>query len=446
MSLLLSSPVFHSMRPALRAGLAICLAACRATSGEPGSAPAETAVPAVFPQGDVFPFMGYSGIPERDASHRFSAAGPDYSPDQEARLAAAERAGLSYPFKIGIDMKFHAKPPDKPLELTVDEIKRRITGQVSKVAGRKSICWWYLTPEEIRHWRKNEMEYLEAATEAIRAADPLKRPVWMYEPNHRDAASLRLTGRHLDIIGKGFYTNLAGYRDHRIWVRWSMDQQTQAIGALQQLDGRQRIPLVMPELCADPADPADDHLIPRWTRHDVYLGLMRGGKGVAIWSLFPRAEVRRTWQIHYDSYARLANELTGPLNLGRVFLQGTDAALIEISTIEGPRELHLTTGARNNLESGTTTDAEKQAAATSYPALGVRQLRFDGSIYVFLCNSSATETIKYQSSPFPDQTIVRDVFGYRPYPENHRKLYGWIAPLEVQCFRLTRSSASGTGP
>lgn len=384
--------------------------------------------------------MGYSGIPERDSHHHFSVAGPDYSSDQEARLAAAERAGLAYPFKVGIDMRFHAKPPEKPLEITPGEIKRRITGQVAKVAHRKSICWWYLTPEELRHWRKNEMTYLEAATEAIRAADPLKRPVWMYEPNHRDAASLQLTGRHLDIIGKGFYTNLAGYRDHRIWVRWSMDQQTTAINALGRLDGRRRVPLVMPELCADPENPADDHLIPRWTRHDVYLGLMSGGKGVAIWSLFPRNEVRRTWQIWYDSYSRLGNELTGPLNLGRVFLHGSERNELTFSVLEGPRELHLIKGAKNTLEAGTTTDAEKQAGSTSYPALAVRQLEFEGSTYVFLCNSSATETIKYQSSPFPPGSAVHDVFGYRPLQGKQGRLYGWIAPLGVQCFRISQPS------
>lgn len=404
------------------------------SAGKPG---APTVPESVYPRGTTFPFMGYSGIPDRDVTHGFSVAGPDYAADQEARLAAAEAAGMSYPFKVGLDMNFHAKPPDRPLALTPAEIRERIMIQVAGVAHRKSICWWYLTPEELRPWRKNEMQYLAAATEAIRAADPLDRPVWMYEPNHRDAASLEITGRHLDIIGKGFYTNLAGYRDHRVWVRWSMEQQTRAIDALAKLDGRRRVPIVMPELCADPEDPADDHLIPRWTRHDVYLGLMTGGKGVAIWSLFPRGEVRRTWRIWYDSYAHVATELTGPLQLGQVFLHGREDDLLQVSILDGPKELPLTKGARNRLETNTTSETEKQAAPVTYPALCVRQLEHEGATYVFLCNSSSTGTIKFRSTPFPADASVHDVFAYRAVDSGRNTLYGWLGPLEVRCFRIT---------
>lgn len=120
-------------------------------------------------------------------------------------------------------MNFHAKAPEKPLDLSIAEIRQQIAEQVAKVVDRKSICWWYVTPEEIRYWRKNEMDYLRAATGAIRAADPLKRPIWMYEPNFRDAASLMKAGKYLDIIGKGVYVNLADYQESRVGCvgRWS---------------------------------------------------------------------------------------------------------------------------------------------------------------------------------------------------------------------------------
>ena len=398
----------------------------------------------VFPRGDLFPFMGYSGVPEREAMHGFSVAGPSYGDDQDAQLARAEAAGLEYPYKVGIDMNFHAKAPDKPLEIDADEIARRISAQVSKVADHKSICWWYLAPEELRHWRKNEMEYLEAATRAIRATDPLQRPIWMYEPNHRDAASLQKTSRHLDIVGKGFYTNLAGYQDHRIWVRWSMEQQTSAIAALSQVDDRRRIPLVMPELCADPADPADDHLIPHWTRHDIYLGLMTGGKGVAVWSLFPRGEVKRTWRIWYDSYAAIATELTGPMQLGQVFLHGAENPIVEFTILEGPKELPLTKGSKNQLEAGTTSDAEKQSTRLTYPAVCVKQLSFEGSTYIFLCNSSTSETIKYRSTPLPEDSGIQNLFAHRPPRLQNGGLYGWIAPLQVIGLRLEGPATTKT--
>lgn len=415
--------------------IAVVTASCRKPVSI--SVAGETATDAgVHPQGDVFPFMGYSGVPGRDAMNGFSVAGPSYDSNQTARLAEAKAAGLHYPYKVGVDMKFHAKAPEMPLELGVDEIKKRITAQVEEVAGDESICWWYLGPEEIRHWRRNEMEYLQMATEAIRAADPLDRPIWMYEPNHRDAASLEKTGRFLNVIGKGFYTNLAGYRDNRIWVRWSMEQQTQAIETLRNEGGIERFPIVMPELCADPEDPSLDHLIPAWTRHDIYLGLMCGGKGVAIWSLFPRKEVKRTWRIWYDSYSAIARELTGPLDLGRVFLEGTEESLVEFSILDGPKELPLTKGARNSLETNTTSDSEKAKGLVTYPSLGVKQLTRQGRTYIFLCNSSADATIKYQSTPLPEGGTLTDVFGFRPEKPTNGRLYGWIAPLEVKCFRF----------
>ncbi len=50
----------------------------------------------VYPQGKLFPFMGYSGVPARDARHGFSVAGPTYSSEQERDLAVAEAAGLRF--------------------------------------------------------------------------------------------------------------------------------------------------------------------------------------------------------------------------------------------------------------------------------------------------------------------------------------------------------------
>jgi hypothetical protein len=394
----------------------------------------------IYPRGKTFPFMGYSGAPQRDALLGFSVAGPSYGADQNIPLAAAESAGLSFPYKIGLKMDFHAKAPDKALQLSAEEIKKQITEQVAKVANRKSICWWYLGPEELRWWRANEMDYMAAAVEAIRAADPLNRPIWMYEPNFRDAKSLAKTGRFQDIIGKGFYVNLAGYQDHRIWVRWSMDQQTKAITELAKEEGpggRHRIPIVLPELCKDPEDPALDHLIPRWVRHDVYLGLMSGGKGVAIWSLFQRAEVKRTWPLWFDAYSRAATELTGPLQLGQVFLFGKKSNKFPVSVVSGPKELEVTKGAKKELEAGTTSKNEKQEARIIYPSLCVSEYEHEGATYLFLCNSSSTELIAYQSRELTDEWDLVDVFGARGHNRKNNRLYGYLEPLGVRCYRVT---------
>lgn len=393
----------------------------------------------IFPQGKIFPFMGYSGVPARDARSGFSVAGPSYAADQEPELERAEAAGLSFPYKIGLRMNFHAKSPEQPLPLTAEEIRKQITAQVAKVADRKSICWWYLGPEEIRYWYRNEMEYLRVASEAIRAADPLKRPIWMYEPNFRTAVSLMKTGRHLDIIGKGVYVNLADYRDSRIWVRWSVEQEVQAIEQLAKTDTRQRIPIMLPELCRDPADPAQDHLIPSWVRHDVYLGLMSGAKGVAIWSLFRRKEVRRTWQIWYDAYAAVGQELTGPAQLGQVFLFGTKSQQFPVRIVAGTKEVELKKGASKKLETTTTSANEKAEKRIMYPSLSVSEYEHDGVTYLFLCNSSGTDRVTYQAEIPNDEFHVIDLMARRGYSHKDDRLYGWIEPLEVRCYRIESS-------
>lgn len=393
----------------------------------------------VYPQGKLFPFMGYSGSPARDARFGFSVAGPSYAADQGPALEAAEKAGLSFPYKIGIKMNFHAKPPEKPLALNEDEIRRRITEQVTKVVNRESICWWYLSPEEIRYWRKNEMAYLKAATEAIRAIDPLQRPIWMYEPNFRNAESLAKTGRYLDIIGKGVYVNLAGYQENRIWVRWSVEQEVLAIEQLTKAGGdRQRIPLVMPELCKDPADPAQDHLIPRWVRHDVYLGLMSGAKGVAIWSLFRRAEVKRTWQIWYDAYAHVATDLTGPLQLGQVFLFGKKSNRFPVRIVTGPKEVEMTKSVSKKLEIGTTSDDERNEERITYPSVSVSEHQHEGAAFLFLCNSSSSERVTFQATVPNEQFKVVDLFARRGYTHKNGRLHGWLESLEVRCYRIEK--------
>ncbi|MGB1258591.1 MAG: hypothetical protein ACPG6P_00940 [Akkermansiaceae bacterium] len=386
----------------------------------------------VYPQGKAFPFMGYSGVPARDAVFGFSVAGPSYG-KQEAPLRHAQEAGLPYPYLISIKMDFLSK---KPLRLSEKEIHDQITKQVKAVVDNQSICWWYLGPEELRHWRKNEMDYLRIATAAIRAADPHNRPIWMYEPNHRNAASLTETGKYQDIIGKGFYCNLAGFQNSRVWIKWSMQQQTEAAAALEKADGRKRTPLVMPELCADPKDPAHDHLIPKWTRHDVYLGLMCGGKGVAIWSLFPRREVSRTWQLWYDSYAHLANELTGSRKLGQVFLHGKKTNKYPLSILSGPKEIAMVKGSKNNLESRTSSEDEMKEKALKFPALTVSEYHYEGSTYVFICNSSSSDTIKFQSTKYAKDAIVREMFSMKRHYDKNHHLYGWLGPLQVRCYKI----------
>ena len=53
----------------------------------------EPAIPglSIYPKGNVFPFLGYSGIPARDAKNGFSVTGPDYGTPFHAPPLERER-------------------------------------------------------------------------------------------------------------------------------------------------------------------------------------------------------------------------------------------------------------------------------------------------------------------------------------------------------------------
>ncbi|MCX6898269.1 MAG: hypothetical protein NT105_06170 [Verrucomicrobia bacterium] len=395
----------HTLPHALATLAAMLIACCSQAATNPGdffrAAPDSGAsLPAdrIYPQGRIFPFSGFSGKPEREKANGFTMHGPVYGNKKLEALEANEKAGLPFPYTIGLDMKFHS---DKPLVLTEAEIKAIITKQVAEVASRTNICWWYLTPEEIRSWRKNEIAYMKAASEAIHAADPMKRPVWMYDPNHRDAKALVQTGAHLDLVGKGCYVNYAGYQDRRVWVRWGMEQETEAIC---QLRGH-RAPLLVPELCKDP-DPALFSQIPAWVRHDVYCGLIHGAKGVVIWSLFKRTGVRQSYDIWYEAYATAARQLTGERKLGEVFLFGEPRQDLKVKQLSGPPTVTLADKTKT-AEAKSLSERERAGMSLKYPAVSWRELARGTSRYLFVCNSSP-ETVRVAASGFPPSSAIEE--------------------------------------
>ncbi|HNT35025.1 MAG TPA: hypothetical protein PKH07_08515 [bacterium] len=393
---------------------------------------------AVYPKGRIFPYMGYSGIHVEDATNGFTVAGHHYGSLtlQKEKLHLAKVAGLSYIFGVGLDGTFVKEPP---LTYTPQLLRDTVRQQVLEVVNDPFVLWWYVRPEELRMWRPEEDEYLRIATETIRQNDPHDRPIWMYDPNHRNAESLMKTGRYLDIIGKGCYANAAGHQDSRIWIRWSIDQETTACRELEKLDGRPRTPLVMPQMSKDPDDPALDGMIPTWARHDVYLGLMAGAKGVCIFSLFPRAAITRTHKIHYEAFSRIGKELTGELNLGKVFLFGEERSDLVIQQTEGPATVELYTGPKNKLEENTTSQEERQRHLTTYPALMSKEISYAGSRYLFSCNSTQEQIVCEVSGIPQEGVIIEKVFDGKRVDAPDGSLTLTFDPWQARCIRISRA-------
>jgi hypothetical protein len=353
----------------------------------------------VYPQGKRFPLTMFSvgGISEgrapeqeiQDALKRvkadgFTMIGPQYELNDRI-VGDAKAFGLKAVYTVGLPYKFHEKPPPT---FTAKDVEEGIKQQVLKVAKHPEIAWWYLQPEELRYWRANEMLYLETAANTIRRTDPLKRPVWMYDPGHRVADGLAHTVRHLDISGKGLYTNYSGQRDSRIWVRWSIEQEIKAIRQA----NPSAIPIAVPEMFQQP-EPDHLSMIPKWVRHDVYLSLISGAKGVVVFSRRKRPTLA-AHEAYYEAYAQVARELCGRLGLGQVFLFGEQRTAVKVDVVDGPRQISPKEG----------TGGIRPPAKT-YPPVSILDVAYRKDRYLIAVNS-ANVTVRVRFTGLPAEKIV----------------------------------------
>lgn len=363
----------------------------------------------VFPQGRIFPAGFYGLNLGRDKPEGLTLIGP-YG--REQNIEAAKKLGLKCTYTISLPMKFHSK---EPLELTPREIRERIGEQVRAVAGHSEIVWWYLAPEELRYWRQNEITYLEVAADAIRQADPLKRPVWMYDPGHRDAASLAPTIKHLDICGKGMYTNYSAQRENRVWVRWTIEQEIKAI----EQANPSAIPIAVPEMFQQPREELLP-MIPKWVRHDVYLSLMTAAKGIMVFSGWRRPKFP-AFDRYFQAYAECIRELNGPLNLGQVFLFGERRKDIRVRVFRGPS--HVATAHEEPME---------------FPTVATLDVAHGTHRYLFLANSS-NEPVRVVVKGLPRTAIMAENL----FETGDRRLVRpgqWepdLEPLEIKAFRFS---------
>lgn len=366
-----------------------------------GLAPADLPADVLYPHGRRLPFMGYSGDPARDLAAGFTVAGPVYG-DQRPYLDRCFANGWPVVAHVGLPVTFNDKAKDK-YRLDEPTLREAIAAQVRDLAAHPEIAWWMVTPEELRPWRKDEMRYLEIVSETVRTNDPLHRPVALYNPNHRDAGSLAPIAEHVDVVAKGCYVNLSGRKRDRAWVRWSVEQELLAI----ERAGRPgAFAIVMPELCRDP-EPGEEAEIERWVRHDVYLGLAGGAKGVLIWSLFPRREVKRTWRAWHDAYARCGRELGGERGLGEVFLFGERRHDLRVGPVETRAAIDLPLG--GDAEPETTNEAERAARTVKHAAWTAAEFAHGTSRFVFVVNS-ANEPAAFTVAGWPPSSTAIDAF------------------------------------
>ncbi len=319
----------------------------------------------LYPEGKVFPIGGYSPRPEQDKAAGFTLAGPTYG-DSGRLLRECEAVGLPMVYRIrtSFDVKGRKGEPQFDAALIREEVRQ----QVEAVAPSETIYAWTISPEELRHWRRHELAYFRLVVETIRQHDPRHRPVWMYEPGHRDATALAKLLPEMDASAKGMYTNYSERMDERGWVRWSLRQQREAIASA----NPRALFFALPEMFRQPPEGREGE-IPRWVRHDLYTALAEGAQGVLIYSFAKRSGFTAR-DAYYQAYAEVAREWNGPLQIGPAFLLGKARDTAKWELTQGPDTISFTPSAKEE--------------AVSFSSFLSRQVVWEGREYLLVVNSA----------------------------------------------------------
>lgn len=403
--------------------------------------PATVSETELYPKGRrlLFSFFSVGGgsetkindlLPEAEVQEEFRlyktleipTFGPQYELN-ERTPADAEKHGLDFIYTVGLPMNFHdrSKEGKTALDLSPAEIEKAVEEQVKAMAENKRLAVWYLRPEELRPWRKKEMEYLEAASKAVRRADPLKRPIWIYDPAHATARRLAAIAPWVDYLGKGMYPNYVSQKESRIWCRWSMEQEVQAIAET----GATAVPIAVPEMFRQPTED-ELPLIPKWVRHDVYLSLVHGAKGVAVFSArrrpnFPAREA------YMRAYGEVARELIGSRRLADPFLFGERRSDISVDVTEGPAEVELL------YPSGGVKEPVR------YPSLSHFDVMLEEARYLFVVNSAnAPVNASIGGMPYNAVRVESLLDGAAPFDVGEGEFELELEPYEVKALLLKK--------
>lgn len=354
----------------------------------------------LFPRGRLFPCAAYSVGGEdgkmgpgafgpegrrvdllRAKAMGLNVIGPQYELNSQV-LADAAALDMHAIFSVGPALKVERWVPTPE---AIEEVRRAVEREITAVAGDRRIAWWYLRQEEIRHWRPNEMRYLETVSRAIRKADPLGRPLMMYEPGHREATDLVLTGRHLGLVTMGVYVNYMKLEGHRAWVAAAVRRQLEAARA-----GGGKPVLFVPEMFANATDRS---MIPVWTAHDILRAVAEGAQGVVLFSMRRRLGFS-DHGAYLDGYAAVMKLICGDAPLGQALLFGEPYASIRVRQTVGQ----------------TTVAIRADGVIATAEALGVAVRRHRGSLFVIVVNSSP-EQLSGELQGLPSAGSVEQVWG-----------------------------------
>ena len=353
----------------------------------------------LYPQGQKFPFSGYSPNSVKGFKGLgFTAAGPTYGKGKDKLALKAQAEGIANIWQLaavydGVTLNSKdqlAKAAKAAGKNGIDW--KKMDACVQKAvkdaikSGNNNIAWWALAVEEVRWWNKNELKYLEVAYNAVKKADPEKRPMFVYMPGHYGSEGMRKYMPFMDLLAQGYYPNFGDRAGYRLWCE-NVQKTVKGFPG--------RFMVAVTEMYRDPKEESDFNLIPAFVRHDVWMSIIHGFKGVVVFSFANR----RNFDTHgeyFFAYTEVAKELNRAENgLGKVVLFGQDKSDIKIKVTKGPQTVTVTR------------KGKKPAGELkfTYPTVKWRDVIHNTGRYCFAASSSK-EPVKAVLSGLPKQPVT----------------------------------------
>lgn len=374
----------------------------------------------------------------RAAQNGFTIAGPYYHSEWRdfGHIYAAAREGMKVTFQIrppeslvGVPMERRAAELNKLTDAQMAaSIRQQVSAVLNDAVANNTVARWSLGLEEVRYWQPAEMRYLKVARDTIRAVEKARgvspRPLSMYEPANRHAAALVKTGLYQDIVNKGVYlTGIPRGEQRAGYAIWSY---TQIVRAASQLGTIPQATLELSKDFTDPKTGKNPAEIRRVLRHDTYLGLVMGIKTVNIWSMFEDRPNLTTHNEQFLAYASVARELTGNLQLGKVFLFGEPRRDLLISVRQGAKRLSY---------------RDQSGNAFTYDTLHYLNTAVDNQRYLFLVNSSE-QPMEVRIQGLPSSYLLDDLFAGTTTAMTQTSLSWRLDVLGVAALRIRQNLVS----
>jgi hypothetical protein len=379
---------------------------------------AQSAHATLWPKGKDFPVGAYGVASAADMAtvaadgfnlvHTYSYQ----SPEAPGAMSADQYCQTAATYGLNVMLQLGTLTPSEPNQPQIT------AANVQHFSSYSNVAWWYLVPEELRYWVPADMNILSNGYATVKANDPQQRPVFHYIPTNYAASDLVHYPPYQDALGAGAYANYA--LQPRPWVKWRIDQETQAIAQSGNLPGRFPIGVLQlfpPESVNElPMTGLDAY-------HDAYLSLVCGAKALQVFSAGYRNAVSPSI---YQNYKKVAQELNGPYRIGEVFLLGTSAPGVTTSITSGPLK------SQSFVEGGTT---------FQYDSITSKVAAYNGHVYIASVNSATLAVGASYANIRPNDSLPIDVpLESRSISLSGRSFSDSFGALKVHIYKLPASA------